>query len=356
MKLNYAWLRNSEEDLARFKNFFDESDSPRTLKHLRWQYLDGFQSVAPLVVLGLPDGDDSNLRLTGIYATFQSQFICDGNIVTGVQSLDTLTSKDFRGKGLFNHFAKLVYAKSEQQGVSFIYGFPNKNSAHGFFTKLGWTRLDPLPFLVKPLNTSYLFSRIPFLKKINKLIPNIRLIPRVPILHIGLKLIENISLDSRYDDLWDTFRNTFKVGLDRGSKYLQWRLSRPGEQYLNIACLDEEGTILAICIYTNRDKHGGKIGYIMDLIHRPGAEHEAKAVLNTALIDLAQKGCDAVLAWCFGHSVNYASYRKSGFFVLPERIRPIELHFGARAFNASLQAVISQRDSWYISYLDSDTV
>lgn len=356
MMFNHTWLSNSEEDLERFKICFDENDSPRTVKHLRWQYLDGFQSVAPLVVLGMPDGDDSNSRVIGIYATFQSRFTCDGNIVTGIQSLDTLTSKDFRGKGLFNNFANLVYAKSEQQGVSFIYGFPNANSAHGFFTKLGWTRLDPIPFLIKPLNTSYFFSRIPFLKKLNKFIPNIRLIPRAPRLDIGLKLIENIPLDSRYDDLWVTFRNTFKVGLDRGSKYLQWRLSRPGVQYSNIACLDEKGKILAICIFTSCDKHGGKIGYIMDLIHRPGAEQEAKAVLSTALIDLAQKGCDAVLAWCFGHSVNHASYRQSGFFVLPERIRPIELHFGARAFDAGMQTVISQRDSWYISYLDSDTV
>jgi hypothetical protein len=356
MKSNYIWLDDCEKNLQRFKSCFDQNDSSRTLTHLRWQYLDGLQSVAPLVLLGIQNGDDTNSQLTGIYATFQNQFICDGNIVLGIQSLDTLTSKEFRGKGLFNDFAQQVYAKAEQQGISFIYGFPNKNSAYGFFIKLGWTQLDPVPFIIKPLNTSYILSKIPFLKAINKFIPNIRLIPRATSLHNGLKLVENIQIDSRYDDLWLTFRNTFKVGLDRSSKYLQWRLSRPGEQYFNIACLDEEGAIVAICIYTNRDKHGGKIGYIMDLIHRPGVKHEATAVLNTALINLAKKGCDAVLSWCFGHSVNYENYRQSGFFIFPEIIRPIELHFGARAFDACLHREISQRDSWYISYLDSDTV
>ncbi len=41
---------------------------------------------------------------------------------------------------------------------------------------------------------------------------------------------------------------------------------------------------------------------------------------------------------------------------LPERLRPIELHFGARALDASLEAVVYDAARWYLSYADSDTV
>jgi hypothetical protein len=62
------------------------------------------------------------------------------------------------------------------------------------------------------------------------------------------------------------------------------------------------------------------------------------------------------LSWCFPHSPNYSSFRLNGFVVLPERLRPIELHFGARAFDDGLARLVHDRSQWYVSYLDSDTV
>jgi hypothetical protein len=356
MNFPYTWLTHSETDLIRFKQCFDENGSPKTLEHLRWQYLQSYQKVPPLAVIGLSNTVDPASSLSGIYATFQSKFYYDGKIVTATQSLNTLTSKEFRGKGLFNQFAGLVYEKSMQQGIAFVYGFPNGNSAHGFFKKLGWTRLDPVPFLIKPLNLSYLVSRLPFVGKLSYLFQNIKFKPKHVSLDKNLKLQKNVVLDERYDDLWLSFRKGILLGIDRRSEYMRWRLSKPGESYLNIACLDESGRIMAICFFTGKDKHGGKIGYILDTIHRPGSENEADAVLSAALSMLARSGSDAVLAWCFEHSPNYRSYRKSGFFSLPQRLRPIQLHFGARAFDTETQEVTDQRSSWYISYLDSDTV
>jgi len=62
------------------------------------------------------------------------------------------------------------------------------------------------------------------------------------------------------------------------------------------------------------------------------------------------------LAWCFRHSPNFSAYLRSGFFPFPARIRPTELHLGVRAFDDSIRALLGERKSWYLSYLDSDTV
>ncbi|MGH2665139.1 GNAT family N-acetyltransferase [Flavobacterium sp.] len=55
----------------------------------------------------------------------------------GAQSVNTMTHPDYNGKGLFTKLAALTYAKMEQSGITFLWGFPNENSAHAFLNKLG---------------------------------------------------------------------------------------------------------------------------------------------------------------------------------------------------------------------------
>jgi hypothetical protein len=357
VKFPYAWLTNEETDLARLKACFDDNDSPRSLEQLRWQYASGLHSSPPLAVLGTTDPNDPRARLSGVYATLQNEFICSGRRVIGTQSLDTLTSKEFRGKGMFGEFAKAVYERAAAREVGFVYGFPNGNSAPGFFGKLGWARLDPVPFLIRPLNAGYVLSKLPGVRKIAQYLPAIRLPARPLGVGSEQRLAHDAAIDERYDSLWEAFASQVGVALNRTGAYLGWRLrDKPGEQYSNIAVFAHSGQMLAICFYAAKDKHGGKVGYVMDLIHRPGREREARVALSHAVAELGRSRCDAVLAWCFEHSPNYAAFRKSGFFKLPERLRPIELHFGARALSPNCKAAAEQRSAWYISYLDSDTV
>ena len=126
--------------------------------------------------------------------------------------------------------------------------------------------------------------------------------------------------------------------------------------YQNAAIFSASGEMQAICIYTIKYKHGGRIGYIMDLIHRDDSVSCASHLLDFVVAKMTLNKCDAVLSWCFDHSPNISSYKKSGFFPMPVRLRPIELHFGARSFKADSSEILENRSSWYISYMDSDTV
>ncbi len=53
------------------------------------------------------------------------------------QSVNTMTHPKYNGKGLFTKLAELTYAKMEQSGITFLWGFPNENSAYAFLNKLG---------------------------------------------------------------------------------------------------------------------------------------------------------------------------------------------------------------------------
>lgn len=353
----HKWLSASAFDLRQFKQCFDENGSGKSLDHLQWQYIDGPTTLPPLAALGLASESDPDGELAGIYAVFRSHFLCNGITVPACQSLDTLTSQGFRGRGLFNNLAKIVYDRCREEGVGFVYGFPNGNSAHGFFNKLKWINLDPVPFLIKPLNLSYFVKKLPLPYVVKSRIPIVRLGVKSKNIPSGFEIRRNIEYGSDYDGLWRDFCRDLVLALDRSPDYMNWRLRRkPEGNYKNIACYDSNGVLTAICIYTIAEKHGGRIGYVMDLMNLPAAKNHATLCLRLALSEINAKGADAVLAWNFENSPNSRSYREAGFFSMPEIIRPIELHFGVGVFDSSLKDVVSKRENWYISYLDSDTV
>lgn len=348
--MNNKWIKN-EQDLDLVKQLFNNNDSPRTLQHLKWQYIDSYSKEGRLILGGI---DPSLLDgLTGIYAVFQNRFISDDNKITGSQSLDTLVAPEARGQGLFNKLASQVYTEAANRNISFVYGFPNGNSAHGFFNKLGWINLDPIPFLVLPLRSRYILSKLPIINKVSKFLPNITYLKKVKY-RTNLNIVENTDIDASYDQLWTTFSKKLNTSLVRDSEYVNWRLSRPNESYQNFAIFNDKDEMQAICIYSLKEKHGGLIGYIMDLIYLE--DKLGSIVLNKALQKLKDNKCDAVLAWNFNHSPNHSAYKANGFLPLPEKVRPIELHFGVRIFDEKLQETLSDRNKWYLSYFDSDTV
>lgn len=350
-------MADREQDLAQFKRCFDENGSNKSIAQLRWQYLERFEGVGPLAAMGLANAADPDGSLSGIYAVFPNSFVISGERLLGAQSIDTLTAKDFRGKGIFNSLAEIVYNESSRFDIKFVYGFPNSNSAPGFFNKLGWTRLSSIPLMVKPLNLRFIVSKILVLKKLKRFFPSFQIYPKRLLFDASVNIEHDVPYDLKYSCLWQSYSRYLNIAVDRNSEYMIWRLNqKPEVRYSNLACFDGKGAMVAICIYTDRYKHEGHIGYIMDLIYDEDYLSEAQILLNNVCVNLAERNCDAILSWNFSHSPNNKLYKKSGFYKLPNQLRPIELSFGVRSFDGSLNNEVSTISNWYLSYLDSDTV
>jgi len=72
------------------------------------------------------------------YGVFPMRVVNNGVESVVAQSGDTMTDPDHRKKGLFVYLAKKTYEFAREQGIDFIFGFPNEFSYPGFKKKLDW--------------------------------------------------------------------------------------------------------------------------------------------------------------------------------------------------------------------------
>jgi GNAT superfamily N-acetyltransferase len=347
-------MERTARDLELFRGCFARnSERPRSLESLRWQYFENTTDRL-FVDLALAPGED---KLAAIYASLPGWMRIRGERRLALQSLDTLTDADFRGKGLFVKLATRTFQRATEDGAALIYGFPNKSSAPGFFKKLGWSPLDPVPFLFRPIRLGYFAERLKLAERARGLVPAFPLVS--PFGRSRRRDVNDVAWpDARMTRLWERFAKKVGVAVERDAEYLRWRIfDKPGEKYR--ALVVENGSeIRALCIYCVKEKHGGRIGYLMELLFDPdfAGYRAASHLLGLAVREMADDGADSLLAWALPHSPTFPVLARHAFVPLPERFRPIELHAGVRAFDPSLADLVTRRSAWYLSYLDADTV
>ena len=353
--LDLKWEQNA---LGKYSEFFaaDGNSKPDGLQ--RWRHL---QNPAGDTFAVIAQEDSKPDTWAALYVTSPVVFDVAGKQILGSQSLDTLTGSAYRGHGLFPRLAQEVYGTSETTGVHFVYGFPNASSAPGFFGRLEWTNLGSVPFLIKPLRVSYFSNQLARRLGLapTRIEPgdNIDLSQALLATDLSQFPIERLErFDEEATRLWERNTQSTTVGVRRDAKYLNWRLfDRPDAHYCVLGHKDAHG-INGYVAFAGARKHGGTIGYILELIVSPDRPAVAASLLKAATRILRTAGADAVLAWCLPHSSPYSTFRWNGYWPLPERLRPIELHFGVRSFDPALRDILGDRRRWYLSYLDSDTV
>ena len=74
----------------------------------------------------------------GFYGVFPITMRYKDKTYLAAQSGDTFTHANHRGKGLFVRLAKATYQTCKEEGIRFVYGFPNEKSHHGLVNRLEW--------------------------------------------------------------------------------------------------------------------------------------------------------------------------------------------------------------------------
>jgi len=362
----------SSRELERFDACFTRNGAPRDREVLRWQYLDNPTgalfvdfAVAGAAGAGGQAGAEPEPSLAAIYASIPVDFRVLGQRRRGIQSVDTMTDRDFRGQGLFVKLAKQTYARAADAGVALVYGTPNGSSAHGFFQRLDWRDLDPVPFLIRPLRVRWVLEKLKLARAAGWL-PDLRFPTGGGRGGRGERSgrIERIDrFDERFTRLWSEFARTVGIAVERDARYLSWRLvDKPGEDYRSFFVSggsdssSSSDEIAAFTSHCTKLKERSRIGYIMEALCTRDGARPLRHLLRNALADMAARDADVALAWCLPHSPTYSSFLQVGFVPFPRRLWPIELHFGARAFDPAIAAQVNDRRAWYLSYLDCDTV
>lgn len=340
-------MQATEEDVRRLRDCFAANGSSKDMDALRWQYLR--RPVEGTFVDFALDGD----AVAGIHAVVPVPVRIGGTVRRAGQTLDILTDARFRGRGVFVRLGDSVHARCADEGLAFVYGFPNGNSAHGFFTRQQWVRLGLAPFLIRPLRTRYFASRAPRVGRWLARLPDLPLPSPREVRPEGT--IEPLAaFGPELDAVWERFAAGIGIAVHRDAAYLRWRFSdKPGERY-EVRVLRRGGRVEGLVVWSVKSKHGGSIGYLMELLYDPARPDDGRALLSHAVRRMAADGADAVLAWSLEHAPSHGVFRRTGFVRMPPRLRPIELHFGARALDPSVP--VADVRNWYVSYADSDTV
>ncbi len=103
------------------------------------------------------DGD-----IAAYYGVFPVRVHLNGVVSIAAQSGNTMTSPEHQGKGLFTILARMTYEAARDEGIAFVFGFPNKNSYPGFIKKLNWKHsltMHAYNFYVPTLPVSEILNR-----------------------------------------------------------------------------------------------------------------------------------------------------------------------------------------------------
>jgi GNAT superfamily N-acetyltransferase len=348
MTITYAVRPLDDEIAAAYGRLLPEQRDLVARGKLAWKFE---QSPAGRGVLALALLDGAIVGINGFApATLRRR----GMTGPGFQSLDTVVDPACRGQGVFTGLVNAFYEAAPTLGATVLYGIPNENSAGGFFGKLGWTRLAPPPYMIKPLNAGYFASRL--LGEHGRVLDPLPLsLTRTP--RGAEKAVRITRFDDSADALWAAFSAEISCAVDRGCAMLNWRLfDCPAAEYETWGVLDADGGLRAFVSTHVSDKHGGRIGYIMEAMAHPDAEADLTMLLRRAVHAMRLDRIDAVLAWSGKQAPNHRAHRRTGFLPMPEWSRPIHLAFGARVLDEDTALGRANLGGWYLSYLDSDTV
>jgi GNAT superfamily N-acetyltransferase len=288
-------------------------------------------------------------RVVGMVALIPTRLRNAPGTAQGYQAIDTVVDPSCRGQGIFVKIGSLAQSPAALGG-ELLWGFPNANASPGWYGKLGWTNFGPVPLLMRPLRSSFLFESVhPMLRWIDA--PLIR--PRTL---NSMAYQSGSQLSTDFEAFWRRIAPQFGIAVDRSGDWMRWRLfDKPGADYRCVGMKSDVGELEAFVASKITDKHGARLAYVMEAVAVPGRTADLARMLLAELSGAARQGAEAALAWCPRAAPNYRAYRKAGFLPVPARLRPIEINFGARSLTPESEAAAAPDARWYVSFLDSDT-
>lgn len=350
----YEFVRGtgSDEELEKYRQCFMANGSDKSLGLLKWFHqknLAGIQSIYYAIA--------NENEIAAIYTYLPGKLKLLDETVVAMQSFDTLTDYRHRGKGLFISLASRLEKEESAKQIELVYGFANENSVHGFINKLGFTYFGDAPFLIKPFRTGYFIRKALSKNKIETAESNCNIeVPKRITLNSNIVIEEIKKFNPVYDKLWEKIKTLIPIGINRDAAYMNWRyVEKPGGNYKRYG-LYKNGALEAIIIFTLKNKHDGKIGYLMEILYAPGREKEGLQLLKFASKILNRNKADLMLAWCLPGSYNYDCHKRAGFYKFPEKFRPLKLSIIVKKLNTTHEKEIYDVKNWFFSYSDSDTV
>jgi GNAT superfamily N-acetyltransferase len=300
-------------------------------------------------------------RLAGQYATMPVRLQYLGGARIGLLSLYTATDPDFARQGIFTKLASQLYDEASAETL-LVYGFPNPNSAPGFYKKLGWVELGPFPMLLRPLGSlaSVVGNRRPMLAPLGALaVPGAALLEARDrtVLAVerrrGLELRRLEAFGPWADDLWRSVSPSLGTCAVRDSAFLHWRFVESPMAYTRYVAL-RGGEPVGFVVTAFSGWRGRRVAHLMELMAAPGDRGAARALVAKAALGARAQGAGAMWAIATRRHPQRRALLAAGFAPLPDSLTKT-FSFGVRVFGDEREE-LRHVDDWYLSGADLDYV
>ena len=274
----------------------------------RWRYLD-HPAGGPLIALAW-DGD----RLAAHYAASRAPLLVDGISRPAALSMTTMTHPDYRGQGLFERSASVLYDQMTAEGIEAVWGFPNRNSNVPFRRKLQWSAIADIPVLACDIRP-------------------------------GKPAPQTLLGVARIDARFDLGRPPAAgVQADHRADILHWRIDcHPQNRYLILtlpASVGLDGYAI-LKPYGDAD---------FDLVLLAAADDRAYPdLIAGTLAAVEARGGRRINCWSMPQDPARIALERVGF----QAVAPVT-YFGARGLSAGVNLRLEDARRWRIAMVDSD--
>jgi len=218
MEIVNAQIKDVPEIISLLKSSLGEKLLPKTEEYFIWKHFKN--PFGPSKILLAKEKN----KIIGIRAFMYWKWIKKNQQVLSVRAVDTATSPEYQGKGIFKTLTMQAVKECSEEGVELVFNSPNPISMKGYL-KMGWSYIGRMPIYIGM--GSFLPKRYSE-EKLNNIYEDYE---------IG-KSINDIS------SIWevDNADNKFHTGISHS--YLKWRyVDCPATKYGSIIMPGDFGMV-----------------------------------------------------------------------------------------------------------------
>ena len=293
---------------------------PMAVEFYRWRFVNNpaGKGICELAF----DGD----RLCAHCGVTRVTILCDGKEMQAGLGGTAMTHPDYQGRGLYALLYNRAFEWMLQEEIFLFFAFPDAHrSAHRLLKrKLGFVDIYEVPRF------------------------SLRFKDRRPVTEDNrsdLYIKELKDFDERFDRLWETVSNEYRVIVKRNSRYLNWRfIKNPGAQYRILGYCNKE-ELLGYAVL----KDYGKDLQVVDLLTVPET-NIGLALINHTIQLAMRQDLESVSMWLNPANRLHIELERLGF-------KPNEpvVYFGGRVLNTpSLESPFYSYRNWHLMMSDSD--
>lgn len=295
--------------------------------------------------------DEETNNFVGSGSLFMRKIFVDGKPVSCAVAGDFAIHKEHRSGGPAIMLQRIVKSNINEDGIVFIYGFPNKLS-EAIFLRIGYVEIGRMARFVKMLRADYKLKEYLRNTYISALFFNIS-----NFIHFlfsketyhkkphGLHIEMPQAFDERFDALWEKTKTASRVIGERTAKFLNWRyIQFPAKNYRIFTLKTGEEAIIGYIVFHIKDN----FCYILDVLCLDFGFH-----FNFLLLEfikyMRKERVYSISISCVRSKLLSAKLKKCGFHFRQEEEKIVV------AYNdPQLKHFLEQEENWYLFEGDND--